>query len=566
MDDQNKLALDLPFLVGDWLVDPAALRLAKADHEVKIEPKVMEVLLYLAQNAGQVISRQQIESAVWEGMIVGYDSLGSTIIKLRKAFNDDSRNPTIIETVPKKGYRLIPSVRQVTQKAQVVGSTSVSEPKAAVPISTTNPVVVSIVAILIVAAAMLLLLLDDEPLTATKSPTVKTPIIAVLPFKNLSNDPQQDYFSDGVSSDLITDLSNIRGLSVIARNTSFVYKNTDVDVRQLHKDLKVDYVVEGSVRKVGSSVRISARLINASNGINIWADRFDANYKDVFALQDAVTTKIASLLEIKLSETEKNRISQVYTNNIEAYDNFLHGYQEFWKFSKDANQQARSYYLKAIELDKSFARAYANLAMTHSLDYMNGWSSDPNASLKLAAENANKALSIDGSLPQVQWAVGLVNTYSKNFEAALAAAEKSIEQSPNYADGYGLLATILNYSAKPKEAREVMLKAMTLNPRHTFSYKVIFGEIHFNLRQYEEAAKYLNQALEVNPAAQEARLWLAAAYSYLNKPEEASWELEQIRSAGVELTAEYIDQYIPMVDPVARNHLVQGLIKAGLAL
>lgn len=563
MNEQSSISLNLPFCVGEWLVDPAALRLANGDQEVKIEPKVMEVLLFLAQNAGQVVSRQDIESAVWEGVIVGYDSLGSTIIKLRKAFNDDSRNPSIIETVPKKGYRLIPPVKQIDSSIQQKVVSDAAEPDQS---NKTNPMLAGLIAVLVFAGAIVLFFVENRPEPENEIVAEKIPVLAVLPFKNLSNDPQQEYFSDGVASDLITDLSNIHDVSVIARNTTFVYKNIDVDVRQLHSDLNVDYVIEGSVRKVDNAVRVSARLINAANGINVWADRFDAAYDDVFALQDAITNKIVSLLEIKLSEAEKNRIAQIYTNNIEAYDNFLHGYQEFWKFSRDANQRARSYYLKAIEIDQNFARAYANLAMTHSLDYVNGWSDNPKQSLDLASKNANKALAIDDSLPQVQWAVGLVNTYGKKFDDALAAAEKAITQSPNYADGYGLLATILNYTGRPTEARKVMLKAMTLNPRHTFSYKVIFGEIHFNLHQYEDAAKYLNQALEANPAAQEARLWLAATYSYLNKPDEASWELEQIRNAGVELTAEYIDKYIPMVDPAAKNHLVQGLIKAGLAL
>lgn len=566
MTDQSNIALDLPFFVGDWLVDPAALRLAREDYEVKIEPKVMEVLLCLVQNAGQVVSRQDIESAVWQDIIVGYDSLGSTIIKLRKAFNDDSRSPSIIETVPKKGYRLIPPIRQVSVRdsTQQVNTDTVSSGQK--PVQHNNLVVIGVVAILIVIAAVFLFVKGNKTTPEDKDVRASIPTLAVLPFKNLSNDPQQDYFSDGIASDLITDLSKITGIAVIARNSTFAYKNSDVDVRHLSKELNVDYVIEGSVRKVDDKVRISARLINARDGINVWADRFDSSYSDVFAIQDEVTAKIVSSLEIKLSETEKDRIAQIYTNNIEAYDYFLQGYQDFWKFTKDDNQQARTYFLKAIEVDQNFARAYANLAMTYSFDYINGWSEDPENTLGLAGQYANKALAINDSMPQVQWAVGIVYTYSKNYDAAMIAAEKAITQSPNFADGYGLLATILNYAAKPEKARDVMRKAMKLNPRHPFIYKVIFGEIHFNLHDYSNAAMYLNQALERNPDAQEARLWLAATYAYLNKLDDASWELEQIRNSGVELTAEYIDQYIPLKDPAARNHLVNGLIKAGLAL
>ncbi len=566
MDKQTNIALELPFFIGDWMVDPAALRIARDDYEIKIEPKVMEVLLCLVKNAGQVISRQQIESAVWPDVIVGYDSLGSAIIKLRKAFKDDPRQPSIIETVPKKGYRLIPDIRQIG-----VGDTAkqvIGKPESPVPKYSpgNNVAVAAVIAVLILVVVSVILLVQSKTSnTVNTAARTQIPSLAVLPFKNLSDDPQQEYFSDGIASDLITDLSKIDGIAVIARNSTFAYKNTDIDVRQIKEELDIDYVIEGSVRKVGSKVRISARLINASDGVNLWADRFDADVGDIFAVQDEVTTKIVSALEIKLTDAEKTRVAQKYTSNIEAYDYFLQGYQAFWKFTRDDNHSARTYYLKAIELDKNFARAYANLALTYSFDYINGWNKDPVAALEHAARYANKALEINDSMPQVQWAVGLVNTYSKNFDEAISAVEKAIAQSPNFADGYGLLATILNYAAKPEKAREVMIKAMKLNPRHPFIYVVIFGEIHFNLHDYSNAAKYLNQALERNPDAQEARLWLAATYAYQDKLDEASWELDQIRNAGVNLTAEYIDLHIPLKDPAAKNHLVDGLIKAGLS-
>jgi len=540
-----------PFALGDWYVNPATLRLWRGDIEVKLEPKVMEVLLCLARARGDVVSRQEIEEAVWPGLVVGYDSLGSAIIKLRKALDDDPRNPAFIETVPKKGYRLI------TLPAPVDTATSVISQPARPPFARSAVVWLSALGIALLLVFAYVQFLADKPV-------VRVPALAVLPFENLSNDPAQEYFSDGMTSDLITDLSKISGIAVIAWSSVFSYKNSDIDVRQLKEELDIDYVVAGTVRKIGSTLRVSARLINAENGVNVWADRFDADIHDVFAIQDDATAKIVSSLKVKLTDSEKKNIAQVYTNSIAAYDEFLRGWTHFWRYTRDDNRQAREFYLKAIDLDKDFARAYANLAVTYSFDYMNGWSAAPEQSLQQAHFYATRAAALDASLPQVQWAVGIVNTYSKNYDAAIVAAEKAIAHAPNFADGYGLLATVLNYAAKPKKAEQAMQKAIRLNPRHPFIYKMILGQIYFNLYEYQKAEAHFTSALERNPTAQEVRLWLAATYANMGRTADAGWELDQIRANGGELTVESVEKFIPIEDPSFRKHLLDGLIKAGL--
>lgn len=535
------------FYVGDWLVEPDALRLVRADEEIKLEPKVMQVLVYLVQHVGQVVSRQQIEDAVWQDMVVGYDSLGSTIIKLRKAFNDDPKNPAVIQTIPKKGYRIIAPISTVPDAEPVIGH----------QIRNNKLIIATIILALLVIAGWWVIksAIPDSP---------EVPMLAVLPFKNMSNDPQQDYFSDGITTDLITDLANIERVAVISRSSVFSYKNIDIDVRQVKKELGVDYIVEGSVRRADDKVRITARLINANNGVNLWADRFDAEYKDIFLVQDRVVDKIISSLKIRISQQEKVILAQTYTNSLEAYDLFLQGWQYFWRYTKQDNEHARELYLKATLQDTGFARAYANLAVTYAFDYMNGWSDHPEKSMQLANLYVNKALELDKESSQVQWAVGIVNTYNRNYKVAIEAAEKSIAQSPNFADAYGLLATVLNYAGRPDEASKAMEKAVKLNPRHPFIYKMIFGQIYFNLREYEIAELYFTKAIERNPTAQEVRLWLAATYAYLNNMDDAGWQLEQIRSTGASLSADYIEQFIPIEDPVLRKHLLDGLIKAGL--
>lgn len=553
--------LQQPFCVADWLVDPPTCRIKKGDIEVKVEPKVMMVLTCLARNPGQVISRDELESMVWKDMVVGYDSLASTIIKLRKAFGDDSKNPQIVETVPKRGYRLIAEVSEpgtsndeATPK-KFSGSTEV-QANTGQSRRLIIPVLVSVL------VAVVIILWPSRP-DKVESPSTK-PVIAVLPFKNLSNDVNQEYFSDGMTADIITDLSKISAVSVISRNSVFAYKNTNVDIKELGQTLGVTYVVEGNVQKSGNKLRISARLIDAQNSHSLWADRFDGTLSDVFSLQDEVTSNIVTSLAIKLTENDRKNLVHEYTKSIEAYDEFLKGWQLFWIFSKDSNHRAREYFLKAIKLDDQFARAYANLALTYTYDYINAWQEDTEQSMQLAMDYARKAVAMDPSIPQVHWVMGLIFMFNKDYQSALESAQKTLDKDPNYADGHGLMATILNYAGKPKEALKFMKTAMLLNPHHPSIYKIIRGEIHFNLREYDKAIDYFEAALERNPEAQEPRLWLAAAYALSNRMDEAEWQLEILQQDESMLTLEHIESVIPFKDPAQRSHLLNGLYKAGL--
>ena len=339
MSDDSPITGDTPFRVGDWHVDPATGRVKSAAAEVKLEPKVMAVLVCLARQPGKVVTREQLEATVWAGVVVGYDSLASTIIKLRKAFGDDSKQPRIIETVPKRGYRLIAGVGPVQREAGV-------EPEEKPPAPSTTWVVTGLV-------TTLLLL-----------------------------------------------------------------------------------------------------------GVAVWL-------------------------------------------------------------------------------------------------YMGSRQPVPDPGVE-------QAVAIDAELPQVYWALGLTQMFGKDYKQALSTAEKSIALNPNYADGYGLLATILNYAGRPRQALALMQKAMRLNPRHPFAYNVIRGEIYFNLHSYDSAVDDFMHALERNPDAYEPRLWLAAAYAHLGRADDAGWELEQIRNSGAEISLDHIERVIPLKDPVQRKHLIDGLSKAGL--
>lgn len=552
-----------PFWVADWLVDPATCRIKNAHTEIKLEPKAMTVLACLARHAGEVMTREQLEAMAWQGVVVGYDSLASSIIKLRRGFGDDPKDPRIIETVPKRGYRLIAEVRADRPAAQTA-SAPPAQPGASDTVRRGSMRWIFPIVAFAIAALIAIVVLIEKADVFERGVETEERAVAVLPFKNLSDDPDQEYFSDGITADLITDLSKIASLAVIARNSVFQYKNRDVDVHELRDELGVTYVVEGSVRKAGDTVRITASLIDAGTGRNLWAERFDGKLQNIFALQDEVTRKVVSALAIRVTEQERATLVHEYTQSIEAYDEFLQGWQSFWVLSNESNLNARQHFLNAIALDDRFARAYANLALTYAYDYINAWHDDPDYSIEQARRYAKRGLELDPGLPQVHWVMSLVHMFGKDYQAALEEAQQSLRDDPNLADGYGLMADILNFAGQPRQAMEVMHKAMRLNPHYQHIYLIIRGEIHFNLRDYELAIRDLETALSRNPEAQEARLWLAAAYAHAQQPDEASWQLEHIRHAGIDLTLDYVERVVPLNDPGQRRHLLDGLHKAGL--
>lgn len=572
MSEQSNIDAVTPFYVADWYVDPATCRITKDDEQYKIEPKAMTVLVCLAQEQGRVISREVLEEKAWPDMVVGYDSLASAIIKLRKAFSDNAKNPAVIETVPKKGYRLICPVRMAseTQSSNVELDQMTSESSPSRSSSTEANISKTLIILVMVVVAISVIFyqnyrpVSDNTESDKKLIAADRFIIAVLPFKNLSDDKQQDYFSDGITVDLITDLSKISGLSVIARNSVFIFKNTDVDIRTVKRELGVDYVVEGSIRKIGNQVRISARLIDAETSINIWAERFDGTLENIFAFQDAVTSKIISALSINLTEQDKNRLAGKYSDSIEAYDQFLRGWQKMWLSTGKGMVAAREDFKNAIMLDERFARAYANLALTYVYDHLHGWSNNDELALQKAHEYADKAIAINPDLPQVYWVKGFADIFKRDYQQSLKYAQKSIDLSPNFADGYGLLATTLNYAGNPEEADVVMRKAMQLNPRHPAIYKVIYGEILFNKRDYKGAIENFSEALNMNPDIEESRIWLAAAYANIGDTDEASWQLEQVKVNGRELSLQRLEKVIPFKDPEQRKAFIDGLYKAGI--
>lgn len=389
------------------------------------------------------------------------------------------------------------------------------------------------------------------------SPSEK-PSIAVLPFLNLSNDPEQEYFSDGITEDLITDLSKISGLFVIARNSVFIYKGKTVRLDEIARELDVRYILEGSVRKAGDRVRITSQLIDAHTGGHLWAERFDRQLTDIFALQDEVTQKIVSSLAVKISQDERKRLVRKGTNNMEAYDYALRGLEYFSKFMKKANAQARRLFEKAIKLDPQYALAYSLAGRTHMMDWSFGWSQDAN-SIELAFELAQKALRLDDTLNIAFRTAGEVYLWKKQHDKAVSYLRKAIDLSPNDADGYYGLSNVLNWAGQADEAGDLIRTAMRLNPLYPAWYLWPLGHAHFLNREYTEVIDVLTELLRHNPNFLPAHAYLAVTYDELGRNQEAAKHASRFRQETPHTTLDDWKLRLPYKDRAILERFLETL-------
>jgi adenylate cyclase len=387
--------------------------------------------------------------------------------------------------------------------------------------------------------------------------------IAVLPFTNLNNDPGQEYFADGITDDLITELTKIADLTVIARDSSFTYKGQSPDVRQVARKLNVRYVLEGSVRREAKQVRINAQLIDAATGKHLWADRYEGGMINIFALQDRITQKIVSALALKLTPSDRESVARQDTHSPEAYEDFLRGREHFFRYAKDDNPIAKRLYEKAIERDPQFAKAYVMLAWAHAFDFMNGWTDAPGRSLKLALKLAQQGIALDPSLPVAYFVKGLVYRARNEYTQALVEAEKAIALDPNYANAHVLAATLLYYAGRPQEGLERMEQAIRLNPHYPSNYPFHLGQAYYILQRYQEAIQALKQGLETNPTSERLHVWLAVAYAQSGNQKEAEWEVMEVLRLNPDFSLKRIAWATPFQDSKDMDHFLEGLRKAG---
>ncbi|MEJ2179020.1 MAG: winged helix-turn-helix domain-containing protein [Gammaproteobacteria bacterium] len=547
------------FIVDDWKVSPAEGVLSRGDEIVRLEPKVVEVLAYLASRQGDVVSREELERDVWRGALVGYDAVTATVIKLRKALRDNAKQPRIIVTVPKRGYQLIASVTELT--TDTIDSTSTQQ--SPVTQSTTSLVLSRLLPMAVIGIlAMAILLFAFIQIAERSNKTM--PSIVILPIENIDTSESYDVFVDGITEDIITDLSRMSNLMVFASATTFKYRNQKITPQELRDELNVDFVLTGNARRNGNDIRINIQLINAENGLSVWAQRYDRKVVEVFAVQDEITASLIEALAIKLSSQEKQHLAKRSTNNLAAYEHFLDGQRISRQQTRQTNAQAREAYRRAIEIDPTYGRAYGALAYTLALDYRHGWTDTPMQNLDRALELVEKGLAFDDSIPQIYWSLGYVYLRRNEYEKAQKAAEDSIRVAPNYADGYGLLALISNGLGQADKALEYATRGMRLNPYYTWDYLFNVGFAHYLLGNYVQAVESLEKAQSRNENAIPIKIMLAVSYVNMNRQDDAEWMVELIQALNPSATVSHQANTMTLSEPKLKKKLLEDLRKAGL--
>ena len=382
-------------------------------------------------------------------------------------------------------------------------------------------------------------------------PLPDKPSIAVLPFDNMSGDPEQEYFADGITEDIITEISKIAGLMVISRNSTFTYKGKAAKVQDVCRNLGVRYVLEGSVRKAGERVRITAQLIDGRSGGHLWADRYDRGLEDIFAVQDDVAEKIVRALEVKLVDGANAEPTRVGTDVPEAYDCVLRGREQYRLFSVDGNAVARELYERAIAL--------AGLAET----YLQEWFMEPQPVLDRAFELAEQAKARGPSDPLVQEALSTVQLFMKQHSAAIETARRWIEIEPSNADAYATLAGALHFVGENEEVIALIEKAMRLNPFYPFYYPHYIGLAHMAMRRYDEAAVLFKRSIIRNPEAMPSHIFLSACYGHMGEITQASAQLAELRRINPGFSIAWLRTFIPYKRAADIDLLVEGLRVGG---
>lgn len=390
------------------------------------------------------------------------------------------------------------------------------------------------------------------------------PSIAVLPFDNLSNDPEQEYFADGITEDIITELSREKDLFVIARNSSSVYKGQTPDIMQVAKDLGVQYVLEGSIRRSGNKIRLNAQLIDGKSNRHIWAERYDRSLDDIFEVQDDLTNTIMNTLVQKIQDSSFERALRRPPQNMAAYDHYARGMALILHLNKADNLRAQQEAKKAIELDPHYARGHMILAQARIYDYWTGWSKDRDLALREGREAALKAIDCDKTDFWGYTALSMAELFSKNHDRALNVINDAVKLSPNNADTRAVRAVILNFAGDPEEALNEALLAMRHNPNHPYWYLIGPGRALFMLERYQEAIPYLEKLVNAGEDIATWRSLLAATYMALGREAEAKEEVARVMDLMPDLNTTAILSLIPMKDQEVAKRYAKFLGEAGL--
>lgn len=516
----------MTFAFGDHVLDVERRELRRGGEPVALEPQVFDLLVFLVRNRARVVSKDDLIASIWGGRIVSESAVTTRLNAARKAVGDTGAAQLLIRTVPRKGVRFVGEV--IEESAPVAAEHAPAPPEA-------------------VALA-----LPDRP------------SIAVLPFVNMSSDPEQEYFADGITEDIITALSKWRWFFVIARNSSFTYRGRDIDVVRVGRDLGVRYILEGSVRKAGNRVRITAQLVEAETGSHLWADRYDRQLIDIFAVQEEVTRNIAAAIEPALTRTEGQVAARKPPPHMLAWDFFLHGQWHFHKMSADSRAKDLACFERAAVLDGELADAYVGIARALHGNAVYGHGTDNERDLHRAITAARRALELENDNAYAWYILAMIQATNGDAVAAVESACKAVELNPNLAWGHFALAVASLYQGQLGTALTAVDMALRLSPNdpQRFAWLATRASALFLLRRYDEAIQTALQSRSARRFTTASRV-LAASYGQLDLHRQAAVAVvEMLTAGGTERTI--ADVIRPFTRPADREHYSEGLRKAGL--
>jgi TolB-like protein len=518
------------YILGPFRLDAEAKILFRGTEPIALGQRAVALLRVLVERPGTPISKDALIEAAWPGLIVEESNLAVQIAALRRVFGVEPGGERWIETLARRGYRF-------------VGPASVSDQDAVAAASQVN--------------------VDSPSLTLPNQPS-----IAVLPFQNLSGDPEQEYFADGMVEDIISGLSRIGWLFVIARNSSFTYKGKTVDVKQVGRELGVRYVLEGSVRKAGSRVRITGQLIDATTGGHIWADRFDGALEDVFDLQDRVTASVVGAIEPRLQRAEIERAGRKPTEILDAYDYFLRGMARLHLYTKDSLLEARGLYQRATELDPNYASPYGMAAHCILQSRVNGWLEDHDREIADGVRLARREAALGMDDPTALWSSGIsLARLADEFETGAAHIERALALNPNLAAAWSASGWVRIYLGEPAAAIGRFERAMRLSPLDPLAYVACggVGWAHLFAGHYDEAASWARKASQEQPNWATALRVAAIAYALSDRIVEAREAMARMLEIDPGLRLGNLARATPPFRrPEDLARWTEGLRKAGL--
>jgi len=520
------------FSFSGHTLDVERRELRRGSDPVAIEPQVFDLLIYLLRNRDHVVSKNDLITAIWVGRIVSESTLTSRINAARKAIGDSGEEQRLIRTIARRGFRFVGEVQeQAARDAAHAPSTAVD---------------------------------SSEP-SRPALPLPDRPAIAVLPFTNMTDDPAQDYFSDGISEDIITALSKLRWFFVIARNSSFIYKGKAVHLKQIGDELGVGYVVEGSVRKVGERVRITAQLNNVATGSHIWAERYDRELANVFAVQDEITEAIVAAIEPQLYAAENFRSRRKAPDSMDAWDLVMRALSHYWRVTRQDNVVAQALLEKATALDPNYGQALGVLATSHTFSAHMGWE-DMAVATPIAERAAATAMLADSEDPWAHLALGSVYLFARRFDDSLAEFEAALRLNPNFSLAQGYHGLALAYCGRWEEAGRAAQRALRLSPRDPLVaiYCGIAAYAQYVGRKYEEAMQLARQGIRQRGDFVGAHRVLTAAAGMAGQSDMAQAALQELRRVQPNISMDWIAKEMPIKEDAERKHYLEGFRRAGL--